>query len=192
MQRIVMFAVVLVVCGVSAKAQSGYPKAEIFGGYSYLNVEGEDTLGVDRQSLHGVGFSLAGNLSKRIGITGDFSYNVKNNIEVGPFNVDLNAFYFLFGPRFSWRSDSKATPFVHALAGGVRSKTHLTGFGAQRETDFAMGFGGGLDVKVNKTIAIRAFQADYLPTRIDAPFGDKKWAHHFRAQAGVVFNFGAD
>jgi len=192
MRRMVMLAVVLLVCGVSVKAQSVYPKAEIFGGYSYLNVEGEDTLGVDRQSLHGVGFSLAGNLSKKIGIAGDFSYNVKNNIGVGPFNVDLNAFYFLFGPRFSWRSDSQVTPFVHALVGGVRSKTHLTGFGAQRETDFAMGFGGGIDIKVNKAIAIRAFQADYLPTRVDDLLGDKKWVHHFRAQAGVVFNLGGD
>jgi len=192
MRRMATFAVVLLVCSVSAKAQSSYPKAELFGGYSYLNVEGENTLGVDRQSLHGVGFSVAGNLSKSFGIAGDFSYNVKNNIEVGPFNVDLNAFYFLFGPRFSWRTGSKATPFVHALVGGVRSKTHLTGFGASRETDFAMGFGGGLDVKVHKMIAIRAFQADYLPTRVDDLVGDKKWVHHFRAQAGVVFNFGAD
>ena len=191
MRRMVMFAVVLLACSVSAKAQSSYPKAEIFGGYSYLNVNGEDTVGVDRKSLHGVGFSLAGNLSKKIGITGDFSYNVRNNIEVGSFNVDLNAFYFLFGPRFSWRSE-KATVFGHALAGGVRSKTHLKGFGAGRETDFAMGFGGGVDVRVNKIIAVRAFQGDYLPTRVDDLFGDKKWIHHFRVQAGVVFTFGAD
>ena len=191
MRRMVMFAVVLLVCGVSAKGQSSYPKAEIFGGYSYLNIEGEDTIGVDRQSLHGVGFGVAGSLSKKISIAGDFSYNVKNNIGIGPFNVDVNAFYFLFGPRISWRGD-KATPFVHALVGGVRSKTHLTGFGAQRETDFAMGFGGGVDVRVNKTIAIRAFQADYLPSRVDDLIGDKKWAHHFRAQGGVVFTFGAD
>ena len=191
MRRMVMFAAVLLVCGVSAKAQSSYPKAEIFGGYSYLNVEGDDTIGVDRQHLQGVGFSLAGNLSKKIGITGDFSYNVKNNIEVGPFAVDLNAFYFLFGPRFSWRGE-KATVFGQALVGGVRSKTHLKGFGAGRETDFAMGFGGGVDVRVNKTIAIRAFQADYLPTRVTDLLDDKKWSHHFRAQAGVVLTLGGD
>ena len=191
MRRMVMFAVVLLACGVSAKAQSSYPKAEIFGGYSYLNIEGEDTLGVDRQSLHGVGFSLAGNLTKNIGITGDFSYNVKNNLGIGAFNVDLNAFYFLFGPRFSWRGD-KATPFVHALVGGVRSKIHLTGLGSERDNNFAMGFGGGVDIRVHKMVAIRAFQADYLPTRIDDVFGDKQWAHHFRAQAGVVITFGAD
>ena len=191
MRRMVMFAVVLLVCGISAKAQSSYPKAEIFGGYSYLNVEGDDSIAVDRQHLHGVGFSLAGNLSKKIGLTGDFSYNVKNNIEVGAFGVDLNAFYFLFGPRFSWRGE-KATVFGHGLVGGVRSKTHLKGFGAERETDFAMGFGGGVDVRVNKTIAIRVFQGDYLPTRLDDVFGGKTWAHHFRAQAGVVITLGAD
>ena len=192
MRRMVMFAVVLLVCGVSARAQSSYPKAEIFGGYSYLNVEGDEGIAIfDRQHLHGIGFSLAGNLSRKIGITGDFSYNVKNNIEVGPFGVDLNAFYFLIGPRLSWRGE-KATVFGHALAGGVRLKTHVKGFGADRETDFAMGFGGGVDVRVNKMIAIRAFQGDYLPTRVDAAFGGLKWAHHFRAQAGVVLTLGGD
>ena len=172
MRRMVMFAVVLLVCGISANAQSSYPKAEIFGGYSYLNADSEDTIGVDRQSLHGVGFNLAVNLSKKIGITGDFSYNWRNNIERDPFGVDLNAFYFLFGPRFSWRFE-KATVFGHGLAGGVRSKTHVKGVGADRETDFAMGFGGGVDIRVNKLIAIRAVQADYLPTHADDPLAAK-------------------
>lgn len=191
MRKSVMLAALLFVGAVSANAQDSYPTAEIFGGYSYLNIEGEDLLGVDRQGLHGLGFSFAGNLSKKIGIVGDFSYNRKNNIEVGPFDVDVNAFYFLVGPRFSWRSD-QVTAFGHALAGGVRAKTEAAGFGDESQSDFALGFGGGLDVNVSKSIAIRVFQADYLPTRVDDFGGDKKWAHHFRAQAGIVIRLGGD
>ena len=191
MRKSVILAALLFLGAVSANAQDSYPVAEIFGGYSHLNIEGEDLLGVDRQGLHGVGFSFAGNLSKKFGIVGDFSFNKKKNIEVGPFDVDIKSFYFLFGPRVSFRSEG-VTAFGHALVGGVRAKTEAAGFGDDSQSDFALGFGGGVDVKVSKSIAIRVIQADYLPTRVDDISGDKKWAHHFRAQAGIVIRLGGD
>jgi opacity protein-like surface antigen len=185
-----MLAALLFVGAVSANAQDGYPTAEIFGGYSYLNIEG-DLLAVDRQGLHGVGFSFAGNLSKTFGIVGDFSFHKKEIVDIGTFEADVSAFHYLVGPRFSWRSD-QVTAFGHALVGGVRTKIEATGFGDESQTDFVLGIGGGLDVNVTRNVAIRVFQGDYLPTRVDDFNGDKRWANHFRAQAGIVIRFGGD
>jgi c-di-GMP-binding flagellar brake protein YcgR len=49
------------------------------------------------------------------------------------------------------------------------------------DTGIAGAFGGGLDVKVNDRINIRAIQVDYNPIRIDGQTG-----HNFRFGVGVV------
>jgi len=46
--------------------------------------------------------------------------------------------------------------------------------------------GGGVDVKISKSFAIRAFQADY---NLDLVSGSI--LNNFRFSTGVVFNFGA-
>jgi hypothetical protein len=48
-----------------------------------------------------------------------------------------------------------------------------------------MGFGGGLDVQVSKTIAVRAIQLDYVPDHIGG-----SWGHNVRLAVGVVFQAG--
>jgi opacity protein-like surface antigen len=190
MRKSILVAALLFVGAASANAQDSYPTAEIFGGYSYLNIDG-DGLGVDRQGLHGVGFSFAGNLSKIFGIVGDFSFHKKEIVDVGTFEADLSAFHYQVGPRFSWRTE-QVTAFGHALVGGVRTRIEATGFGDESQSDLVLGFGGGLDVNVTKSIAIRVFQGDYLPTRVEDFAGDKRWANNFRAQAGIVIRLGAD
>jgi opacity protein-like surface antigen len=195
LKKLTMLAAVLMAAAAPSYAQGAYPTAEIFGGYSYLNIEGSDELNVDRQGLHGFGVSAAGNLTRHFGIVADFSYNLKNNIEVGAFDVDVRAFYYLFGPRFSARTDT-ATVFGHVLVGGVRARTDVflrgSTFAEETDNDLALGVGGGVDLNANRSIAIRVFQVDYLPTRTTDVFGDKKWTNNFRAQAGIVIKFGGD
>jgi hypothetical protein len=188
-RRITLFAALFFACAVSSNAQD-YPTAEIFGGYSYLSIEGDELLGIDRQGLHGVGFSFAGNLTKSIGIVGDFSYNKKEFLDFDFFETDLKTFHFLFGPRFSYRGDT-VTVFGHALVGGVNVKAEVDELGIEdSQTDFALGFGGGVDINLGRTFAIRAIQADYIPTRVDDFDFDKRWAHHYRVQAGIVIRLG--
>lgn len=188
MRKMMMLAAMLLVAAIPAHAQDTYPAAEIFGGYSYLSVDTGAGLDGDlsdffdnREGFHGVGFSVAGNLSRNFGIVGDFSYNRKK-IDLGVGDIKLNEFIFLFGPRVYARGGS-VTGFAHALVGGVRSKTTSDDFGNfGSSTNFAMGFGGGVDVNVTDSIGIRVFQLDYIPVRAEG-----EWFHNLRAQAGITF-----
>lgn len=174
MRKLLMLTAVIFVVSLPAKAQSqDYPNAEVFAGYSYLN-----TKFVDRDSLHGWGFSIAYNLSPQWGLVSEFSGHYGNASFLGT-SVDLKKHTFLFGPRFSARSDS-ATAFGHVLLGGANSKIS----GIDTGTGFALAVGGGVDVNVGKKFAVRLMQVDYLPER---SFGS--WTQNFRAQAGVVFKF---
>jgi hypothetical protein len=70
------------------------------------------------------------------------------------------------------------------LIGGVRGKVE----DFESNTDLALGFGGGVDIKVHPSVAIRAVQLDYLPFRVRNPITlDKEWSHNLRVQVGLTF-----
>jgi opacity protein-like surface antigen len=194
MKRLLMFLAVMLLAAIPASAQSDYPSAEIFGGYSYLSadtgaVEDEDIEDFfdNREGVHGVGFSVAANLSRNFGVVGDFSYHWRNLDQFGIGDIKLSTLFFLFGPRVYARSD-RVTGFAHALVGGVRAKAdfNFPGFSAsESQTDFAMGFGGGVDVNITSGLAVRLFQADYIPVRSDG-----RWLHNLRAQVGLTLKLG--
>jgi opacity protein-like surface antigen len=99
------------------------PKVEVFGGYSWAG-----------GNFHGWNASVTGNVTKRLGVVGDFS-------------------------------GQRVTPFVYALFGATRFQESAI-IGGQKlsgsDTGFSSALGGGLDVKVNDRLAIRAFQIDYF------------------------------
>jgi opacity protein-like surface antigen len=152
---------------VSASAQD-YPKAEIFGGYSYFHT-----------SVAGVGFSSNGasgsisvNPNNWLGLVGDFG--VYHNTTAG---VGTNTVSYLFGPKLAYRHSDKLTPYFHFLLGGA----HASGTSA-----FAMALGGGFDAKVTPHVAVRLIQADYVLTK----FGTNTHQNNARISAGIVFRSG--
>lgn len=151
------------------------PKAEVFGGYSWAG-----------GNFHGWNSSVTGNVTKRFGIVADFSGHYGNELE-GSILVKKDAYSFLFGPRFSARG-KRLTPFVYALFGATRFHESATVSGqklSDSDTGFSSALGGGLDVKVNDRVAIRAFQIDYFRPNF---FGE---AHNRgRLAFGVVLHLG--
>jgi hypothetical protein len=67
------------------------------------------------------------------------------------------------------------------------------------QANFAMAIGGGLDIKLSKTVILRAMQLDYYLTRFEtpnlnnpaAPFSNKN-QNNLRFATGLVFNFGGE
>ncbi len=198
MRKFILPLAVLFLAAIPAKAQDEYPTVEIFGGYSYLSVDvgvdfEDDDFDIDeREGFHGFGVSVAGNISKSFGIVGDFSYNRKSISDIAGFDANANITLFLFGPRFTARGD-KVDGFVHALIGGARQRISVDIPGDNvniSETDLALGFGGGVNVKAGDMFAIRLFQLDYIPIRGEDDFtGDNRWTHNFRFQIGAVVRF---
>ena len=171
------------------------PKAEVFGGYSYLHSSDN---GASLNS-NGVSGSVAFNANEWFGVVGDFGYyhaspNVSSFTIGVPISADVsvNTFSYLFGPKLSMRGNEKFTPFVQALFGGAHQKTNVnvTGFGSAStsESAFVMALGGGADVKVANSVAIRLIQAEYVLTKFND--GDNNRQNSVRLSAGVVFRFG--
>ena len=151
------------------------PKAEVFGGYSWAG-----------GNFHGWNSSVTGNLTSKFGVTADFSGHYGNE-QAGPILVKQNAHSFLFGPRYAFRG-KRFTPFVYALFGATRFQESATISGQRlsaSDTGFSSAVGGGLDVRVNDRVAVRAFQIDYFRPNF---FGE---AHNRgRLAFGVVFHLG--
>ena len=187
MKKLSLLTLLLFLCPtMSAVAQEEAPKVEMFGGYSYLRA---DIL--DGVNTHGFNTSLAGNITKHIGIVGEFSrFDTSTSIPTQvlglSIKVNSNVLTYLFGPRIVLHR-GKAEPFVHALFGGARQNQKFPDTFAAEDTDnaFAFALGGGLDVKVNDNFAIRVAQIDYLGDKIAGQTGN-----NFRYSAGIVIRFG--
>jgi opacity protein-like surface antigen len=158
----------------SALAQDT-PKAELFGGYSYAG-----------SGSHGIDASITANINRWFGIVADFGGQYARFSEEG-FTEKIRTHTFLFGPRFSLRK-KRAIPFAHALFGVSNLKTETTEFGplfSFSDTGFGMALGGGLDIRLNDRIAIRAVEIDYLRTNFFGGLQQKG-----RLTAGLVVRFG--
>jgi opacity protein-like surface antigen len=176
MRRLFLAAALVLVAAHAARAQET-PKAELFGGYSYGG-----------SGSHGWNTSVAGNVNRWFGVVADFGGQYAR-LEGPDSSERIRNHTFLFGPRFSARSRSRATPFAHVLlgAGHTDSRAHEAGFDFHfTDTSFAAALGGGLDVRLNKRVSARAFQLDYLRSRL---FGGTQ--NKGRLAFGLVFNFGS-
>lgn len=191
MKKLAFLFVVFLLTAISARAQSDYPKAELFGGYSHFSADininnpfdtGGNPFFEQREGIHGFAVSGAANFSRNFGVVADFSYHRKEFEVPGP-DIDFGTFNFLFGPRFTARGD-RVEGFAHTLIGGVRRK--IEDFDS--DIDFALGVGGGVDIKVSRNFGVRLVQLDYVPFRDRNPFTlDKEWRHNLRVGVGVTF-----
>jgi hypothetical protein len=179
MKKLILLLAVVLLASVPARAQSSHPSTEIFGGYAYASTEL-----ITRRNTHGFGVSFAGNLSENWGFvaetSGHYGKEVFNIPFIGDVDVNFNKYLFLFGPRYSKRGRA-ATAFGHVLVGGARVKLENQG----SSTGLAVGVGGGVDVNVGKSVAVRVFQLDYVPEHSTG-----EWTQTFRAQVGIVLKLG--
>ncbi len=196
----VLFVVLALLLSANLLMAQDAPKAEVFGGYSLLRTDTGGLTG-GSENLNGWNAALTGNFTKNFGITADFSGHYKS-LSVSQLGVSASAnfhsYTFLFGPQVGG-SIGKARPFVHALFGANRASVTGSAAGVSAsisDTGWAMAFGGGLDVKASKILAIRVAQADYLRTNhgfsssslgVSTP---SVGLNNFRFSAGIVLNLG--
>ncbi len=151
--------------GTPAFAQD-QPKADLFLGYSFLHPNVKAGQGIPG----GFGAALDVNPTRVFGLAADFGFHRKNG---------FNTTTYMFGPKLTARGE-KAMPFLEVLFGG----THLSA-GGTSTNGFAMGLGGGLDLKPWRYVGIRLFQIDYLLQRVSGSN-----ANGVRGQTGLLFFFG--
>ncbi len=157
-----------------------YPRADVFGGYSYLNV---DTQGLtSRQNANGWEASGSVNFNRWFAVEGDVSGAYKTYSVVGV-NTTAADYLYLGGPRINLRPI-----FFHALVGRDRLSDSAFGITVS-QTGFAGAFGGGVQWKVARRWSVRA-SADYVFARHAIPTLASFTENNFRVGAGVVYSFG--
>jgi hypothetical protein len=155
-----------------SSAKDEYFKTEVSGGYSWLKPN-QDTIGLAKETnLNGYEASVTRNLQRFVGIKfstgGNFAKS--STVSTGGTDTRKQSFYtFLGGIQVKDnRKSTRLKPFAHVLTGvshfrDVYKTTFGSGFtSTNTQTAFTIAFGGGLDIRVNKTISVRPVQFDYL------------------------------
>lgn len=195
MRKLIMMTFLILYSASLSPAQTpgGQPKNEFFAGYSYHSAD-INTLTVDprRTGQNGVNLEYTRNITRHIGITGDASahfHRDTSSTSVSTFTSKRDQYFLLGGLQFKAGNGKRMQPFAHALFGaslfrGFTSDIRTSGnvYTIDDATSFAMAFGGGLDIRVNKRIDFRMIQADYAPTF----FGSGR-QNNFRLSVGIIF-----
>jgi hypothetical protein len=165
-------AVVLAFAGAAAAAD--IPRAEGFGGYSYGRALDQD--------LHGWSAVLGYNFTRHVEAEAEIGAHY-GTLDGG---TSLSRQAFLAGPRLNFRA-GRATPFLRALAGAVRTSEGITVQGvsiAARRTALGAAAGGGIDLGLGRHWGLRA-SGDYFLVRADGEMvGDA------RAAVGISYRLG--
>lgn len=154
------------------------PRIELFGGYSYgrFNPGGwltGDNSGKGLQLPLTKGWSASGqlNLNQWVGIVIDGGSSAGANV-VDTSKENHRISTIMAGPQLNFRNRGRVSGFVHALGGAAHGHVEVATFDDSGnpftdkldQTRPSFGFGGGLDVKVWRTVSARVVQVDYIRT----------------------------
>ena len=155
--------------------------------------------------MNGWNVSVVRNLNEWFGLVADFSGHYGGRLSRsqtldGEFTsrTSKSMHLFLVGPRVSLFKTGRFTPFAHGLFGAVHAHTstedRLAPFppfkDSNSEVAFAAAFGVGLDIRLNKVLALRAVQADYVLTKLSAQSSSRDNRDNLRVSTELAFRFG--
>lgn len=183
--------VLLVVLGLTSLpllAQNS-PKVDLFAGYQYLIAGGDQSVSpIGGQNFNGWNAAGTYHFDQDFGLEGDFSGSYTTIA-----GASAHFFTYTVGPVIFVGGD-KVKPFGHFLFGGARISASQSGL-AESWNGYTVMIGGGVDAKVNKVVALRALQVDWVyynfgaktfSTGTTPPFD---LAHNVRISTGVVLRF---
>jgi opacity protein-like surface antigen len=159
----------------AAPAAAGSLGPDVFAGYSYARI--------DEAARHGWNAALGLSVSGPFAVFADASGHCGS--EAG---ADRRDFTLMAGPGLRLGKAGGTVFFARVLGGLVRDRTSIPILDIDiSETSTRVGVlaGGGVDLRVARTLAVRV-QGDYLWK--DAP--DDAKPSGFRASAGLVYRFG--
>jgi hypothetical protein len=164
-------------------------KVEVFGGYQYLHIGNNSSAGLDNsQGFNGWGAAAQYNFNKNFGVEGEFggAYATVSG-------VNFHIYDYTGGPVV-FTNVGSLKPFAHVLFGGTKLSGSQSGVSISFN-GFTTLVGGGLDVRVNKSLAVRLAQFDWLYYH----YGSKtiggttvpsfSGSNNIRIATGVVFRF---
>ena len=208
--RLIQLGAAVMILGIAAWAQE-FPRAELALDYSFARYAPSASY-TQGHSLNGGGGAIKVNVNEFLGLVMDLqgygsnktSFTIPANTYFpggGSGTVQGNLFTYLFGPEIKVRAHG-IHPFGHLLFGAAHSNVYGNAFKqicqpiagncafnkAPAGDAFAMTFGGGVDIPINKSVSFRPAQVDYLYTRFTNQFTNAG-QNNVRFSAGLVFSF---
>ena len=206
--RAILFATILF-AGASAVAQ----RADVFGGYSYLNFRPTVT-GLSSRNFNGGGGAVDVYFLKILGIKADFMYYGSTTftrtipvtvvipgtgiIPAGTYSAEGNMFTYMGGPLLRIPTPL-IKPFGEVLFGAsntdgysnLAKQINAAGgtISISSQHPFTLAAGGGVDLSVSHRLAIRLGEFDYVLTRYSNPLTNSGSQNNFRYCGGVVLKF---
>ena len=206
--KAILFATILF-ASVSAVAQ----RADVFGGYSYLNFSPTVT-GLDSRNFNGGGGAFDLYFLKILGIKADFMYYGNTTftrtvpvtivipgsgiIPAGTYSAEGNMFTYMGGPLVRIPTPL-IKPFGEVLFGASSTDgysnlarvIHAAGgtLSISSQHPFTLAAGGGVDITISHWLAIRPAEFDYVLTKYSNPLTNNSSQNNFRYCGGVVLKF---
>jgi opacity protein-like surface antigen len=213
-----LLIVICLAAATLVKAQEEVYRAEVYGGYLFNSIQsssGSSTYVIpgcetgstcsttssssssSRRQMQGFNVSITGNSSKSVGWQFDVSHVGRTDSSgsgTGAAEIKSSLQQYLGGVQFknNIKGEARFKPFAHVLAGIARQYAGTGGTGtgsSSSHNDFAMLFGGGIDVKLNKRVDLRVIQFDYNPIFVKTRNGIEGYTqNNFRIGIGLVFH----
>ncbi|HEX7996965.1 MAG TPA: outer membrane beta-barrel protein [Pyrinomonadaceae bacterium] len=182
MRKLILLTAMILACASVSFAQDDYNKVEFAVGYSHARVDTgvddpdfEDDFGdflTDRRGFNGFDTSITGNVSRYVGLKGNFTGHFKSDSftdGLDTINTKERIYNFLGGVQI--KDNSKTTrfkPFAHFLAGGAHQSIEFSSPGFSEtfkldDTSFALKAGAGLDIRVHDRVDLRVIEFNYNP-----------------------------
>jgi opacity protein-like surface antigen len=188
-KRFVILMAVLLLAAAAAMAQAPTSSNVYFGWTMNHANAGFGTTG----NINGWQISAEGKIAPFLGMVADLSESygsmpVPNSVYFGgsgTTSTQSRIVTYMVGPRVSV-SVGKFRPFAQVLVGGAHLHQDLSQYAAAyswSESEVADAFGGGVDYKVFKSLAVRV-QGDVLQTRFH-----QGHQHDERIGSGLVIRF---
>jgi hypothetical protein len=192
-----------------SRRHDGTPKVELFLGYSRFAAGSNETTGTVGNrivDMNGGDAALAFNFTRHFALVADFGGYDASQLQLTgsganqprTVNASGTAFTYMFGPKISFRKERQISPFFQALGGGLHASqvtvAGCTGTSCSplpQQNALSVAIGGGLDIRLSHSIALRPIEAEYMMTRFSTvPGGVSGSQNDLRLSSGLVFRFG--
>jgi hypothetical protein len=178
-----------------ARAQLNRPSTEL--AVTYATLQSEHVTGANFWMQGGaveVHTRLYAGLGAVVNVTGQHENSMSSQV------APLDLVTVTFGPRYTYvPRRGRFSVFGEALVGeafgfhsvfalGSGPANNLANGTTDSDSSLAMQAGGGLNLRLNHPLAVRAFEVDYLRTQL--PNGNDNLQNSLRIAAGLVYRFG--
>ena len=159
-------------------------------GYSYTDVNPSSSPGLGSFPLQGGEASLSYKVYRWVAAVADFGMGAtgSRNSNIVGIQIHGTQTSYLFGPRVTPLHWKRVTPFAQVLAGLSHAQSGLYNT-SKSQSSFTWSAGGGLDFRLNGSVALRPIQVEFLQTRFSEMTNGWQYQNNMRVSAGFVLHF---